>query len=166
MKGSWRAAEAGTGWKESLRCGGDPRIEGVLKRGWGLAPCLRVRLSKEMSGVHWWRYRLWNPSILEMPGLWDSNQGTAAQVAWSWPEPVRSCACCKWGRWRSGAAPGRSRLNPRYSSMSYKIWFMILKFALVLFKLYPIPPRWSMKVFSLFWLVGLVLFLVLFCFLW
>lgn len=76
------------------------------------------------------------------------------------------CACCKWGSWRSGAAPGRPRLNPRYSAMSYKIWFMILKFALVLFKLYLIPPCWSMKVFSLFWLVGLVLFLVLFCFLW
>lgn len=41
MKGSRRAAEAGTGLKGSLPCGGDPRIEGVLKRDWGLAPCAK-----------------------------------------------------------------------------------------------------------------------------
>lgn len=53
MKGSRRAAEAGTGRKGSLPCGGDSRIEGVLKRDWGLALCVKVGLSEEMSGVHW-----------------------------------------------------------------------------------------------------------------
>ena len=45
-EGSWRAAESGTGRKERLRCGGDPRIEGVLKRGGGVAPCVSVRRSE------------------------------------------------------------------------------------------------------------------------
>lgn len=156
LEGLWRAAEAGTGWKEPPLWWRSQDWRGP-KESLGLGTmCQNQTLWRDV------RYKLWNPSILEMPGLWNSHQDSSTCGVELARACEIKCACCRWGSWRSGAAPGRSRVNPRYSALSYKIWFMALKFALVLFKLYPIPPCWSMKICSLFCLVGLVLFLVLF----
>jgi hypothetical protein len=61
MEGHWR--------KCSLSCNWWPRTEGVMQRGWGLAPW---RLP---MGVYCWRQVIVKEStVSEMPGPWDDHQ--------------------------------------------------------------------------------------------
>lgn len=80
-------------------------FEEVMENSWGLAPCGMVRVTKERTGIYWWRCNLWRCKHIGDARAMEWPPRTAAALALSQHEPISHAMCAMKGRARVAELP-------------------------------------------------------------